>query len=85
MGEVVGIVFFKDGHTEEVISYVHLLDGTEFETASGEYWYEQGAEFEATSEGYIPVHRFFTYNRDTLLFQDIDFIDHVELNDGGRM
>ena len=83
MGEVVGIAYFKDGHTEEITSWTQLIDGIDFETMSGEYWYEEGAGFMAEDGTYIPVSQFFTYDRDSLLFREIDFIDHIELFDGG--
>lgn len=70
-----GIVYFKDGHTEGITSWFMFTDGIDFETVSGEYWYEQGTEYMGD--------QFFTYNRDTLFFQPIDFIDHIELFDGG--
>lgn len=38
----VGIAYFKDGHTEEILNYNHSYGGTiNFVTESGSYWYEE--------------------------------------------
>lgn len=78
-----GIAYFKDGHTEGITSWFQLIDGIDFETISGEYWYEEGADFIPEEDYYVPTSRFYTYNRDSLFFQPIDFIDRIELFDGG--
>lgn len=81
---VKGKVYFKDGHVEGITSWYQLIDGIDFETISGEYWYEEGGSFIAEDGQYYPVSQFFTYDRDSLLFREIDYIDHIELFDGGE-
>lgn len=71
-----GTVYFKDGHTEEMI-YLRIFGGMEFVTESGRYYYNSGKFYvrklvsvELISNGYFePVFGNFV----------IDEIDRVEI------
>lgn len=80
---VIGKVVFKDGHEEPLVRYQEHFSGETiaFETESGDYYFESGAEFEPGINGWLPKFAFYKFSYEHYNYIRIDTIESVKIED----
>lgn len=80
---VIGKVVFKDGHEEPLVRYEEHFSGETiaFETESGDYYFESGAECEPTSGLWLPKFAFYKFAYEKGEYIRIDTIECIKIED----
>ena len=80
---VIGKVVFKDGHEEPLVRYEEHFSGETiaFETESGDYYFESGAEIIPESKIWLPKFAFYKFAYERGEYIRIDTIDCVKIED----